>query len=108
MTVKNIIDYVDKIRPNTFDFETKLRWIGDVEGKLRVEILKEAIDAVTPPFGEDDELLIPYMYADAYAYYIIAMIDFLCGEFEKYYASSKAYNKAMSDYAKFVVRRGGV
>ena len=108
MTVKNIIDHVDKIKPNTFDFETKLKWIADVEGRVRVEILKEGVEDVIPPMLESDELLIPYMYADVYVYYIIAMIDFLCGDFEKYYASSKAYNKATSDYARLKIRGGAV
>lgn len=106
MTVKNIINHIDKIKPNTFDFETKLLWLSEVDSRAQIEIHGKDLSDVAVPSGENYNLLIPDAYAEAYVYYILAMIDFLCGEFDRYSASSRAYNKVISDYAKYVIRGG--
>ena len=82
MTVKNIINHIDKIKPNTFDFEAKLMWLSEVDGRVQIEILKSDADGVSLPSNENDTLLIPDAYAEAYVYYILAMMDFICGDFE--------------------------
>lgn len=108
MTVKDIIDHVDNVKPNSYDLETKLLWLNEVEGRCLTDVHKKEVTDLNLLKSDTDELVIPYMFATAYIYYIIAMIDFLCGEFDKYRASSSAYNKVMSDYAKFVIRGGSV
>ena len=106
MTVKAIIDHIDKIKPNTFDTEAKMFWLNEVEGKISAELFLKSENEIKKLTGEDDELSALQCYSSVYIYYVIAMMDFLCGEFEKYNASSAAYNKAMSDYAKYVIRGG--
>ena len=106
MTVKNIIDHIDKIKPNTFDFETKLLWLNEVEGRAYIEIHGKNTTGVRVLKNQTDQLLIPDMYAPIYVYYIMAMIEYLCGEFDKYHVSSAAYNQVVSDYAKYIMRGG--
>ena len=104
MTVKEIIEYTDKLKPNSFDFETKLSWINFVEGMLQSEILNVPLDKIKVLSNANDTLLIPHPYSQAYSFYIASMIDFFTGDFAKYENSSAAYNDAMKLYAKCVLR----
>ncbi len=38
MTIKEIIDNVDDLKPNAFSYEQKTRWISDLEGQIQAEI----------------------------------------------------------------------
>ncbi len=104
MTVKEIIDYTDKLKPNSFDFETKLVWINQVEGMVQSEIMKTPIEEISLASDEYDALSVKHPYSQIYSLYIISMIDFFSGDFVKYQNSSAAYNDAMRLYAKYVLR----
>ncbi len=104
MTVKEVADYVDKVKENSFDFDTKLLWINDVESKLMTFVFGRSPDEFKPHTLGSDELTAPFAFSDIYTYYMIAMIDLLCGELEKYSVSSAAYNSSLKDYAKWVIR----
>lgn len=104
MTVKQIIEYTDKLKPNSFDFDIKLVWINQVEGMVQSEIMKTPIDKIEMMTGEDDVLSVGHPYSQIYSFYIISMIDFFSGDFVKYQNSSAAYNDAMKTYSKYVLR----
>lgn len=104
MTVKEIIEYTDKLKPNSFDFETKLVWINQVEGMVQTEIRGVPIDKIRTLATEDDVLSVQHPYAQIYSFYIISMIDFFSGDFVKYQNSSAAYNDAMRLYSRYIVR----
>ena len=106
MTVKKLIEYVDKVKPNTFDIETKLTWINGVYSKIQASIWGLPSEDIKLFWGEDEEISIPYAYVDVYIYYIFAMIDMLRGEYDKYKMSKEEYNSEMSGYAKYIARGG--
>ena len=106
MTVKEIIEYTDKLRPNTHDAATKLAWINHVEGMVQSEIMNTPIDSVRQLFSENDTVSVKHPYSQVYSYYIIAMIDFFSGDIQRYKNSAEAYNDAMKTYAKYVARGG--
>lgn len=104
MTIKKIIEQTDKLKPNTFDFDVKLLWINQVYSKIQSEILCVPVESQKLFEGEDEEIIIPFSYLSVYIYYLLAMIDMLRGEYEKYKMSADAYNREMSNYAKYVQR----
>lgn len=106
MTIKKLIENTDKLKPNTFDFDAKLLWINQVYSKIQTEILKVASDGAMLYASEDEEINIPFAYISIYINYIFAMMDMLRGEYDKYKLSSEAYNKEMSNYAKYIARGG--
>ena len=106
MTIKNLIEHIDKVKPNTFDFDTKLTWINGVHSKIQTGIFCVPSDEIKLFSAEDEEINIPFAYLSVYIYYIFAMIDMLRGEYEKYKIFSDAYNKEMSGYAKYIARGG--
>lgn len=42
MTLKELFDYVDEIKPNAFSNETKTIWLNEVEGMVQTEIFLNA------------------------------------------------------------------
>ena len=104
MTVKEIIEYTDKLKPNSFDAETKLVWINQVEGMVQSEINKTPLEQIKMLISEDDTLTVKHPYSQVYSFYIISMIDFFSGDFVKYQNSSAVYNDAMKLYAKYILR----
>ena len=104
MTVKEMIEYTDRLKPNSFNFEVKLSWINQVEGMLQSEILNVPLDKIKVLSNASDTLLIPHPYSQAYSFYVASMIDFFSGDFAKYENSSAAYNDVMKLYAKYILR----
>ena len=39
MTIKNVIDYVDRVKKNEFTTEEKMRWINEIEGYVQIQIM---------------------------------------------------------------------
>lgn len=53
MTVTDVIDYIDRIKPNVYSSEQKALWINALEKKLRTEVLENYEDA-----GEPDKAML--------------------------------------------------
>ena len=39
MTIKELFDYVDEIRPNSYGNQTKMVWVNEIEGAVQTEIM---------------------------------------------------------------------
>ena len=64
-TLKQCIDEVDAIKPNVFDYETKTRWLNEIEGKVQTEVMLIASEDVLQysyPENHDWELLVDPPY----------------------------------------------
>ena len=107
MTVEEVIEYTDEVKPNGYSDEIKLRWINEAEGFVQTEIIETEISGIKKYTDTDmsKKLIVPEPYSCLYALYIIAMIDFMNGDFDKYENSSQAYNNIFKEYAKFYIRK---
>ncbi len=106
MTVKEIIEYTDKVRPNDFEQQIKLNWINQVEGTVQAEIMKIPLDKIRRIISNTDTLSVAHPYCEIYSLYVISMVHLFTGNTEGYESFSKAYNDAMKRYAKYVARGG--
>lgn len=107
MTFKNILSYVDSVRPNPFDEETKLGWLGEADGLVRAEIHGEAPEGVSASVAATDIPAAPVPYLRLYPFYVFAMMDFLCSDYDRYKVSAGIFEDAMELYAKHYVRTRG-
>ena len=107
MTIFEAISALDRLKPNGYSQDDKVRLLSALDGIVKREIIDsheggEGIRFVG--YGEatplDTPLLIPAPYDDVYVRYLEMQIDYLNGEFEKYNNSSDAYNQALSDFEK--------
>jgi len=104
-TINEVIERNDRIKPNTYDAETKAGWLYRLDGRISKEIMqKEEPEQYIFPQDADRMLLIPFPHDAIYDYYIQAMIDFANREFSTYNNSMIMFNEAYDAFAKLYIR----
>lgn len=107
MTIKELIDYVGEIRPNSYGNQTKMVWINEIEGAVQTEIMGiypadlMSYDAQT---DLDTELLVKAPHAKLYAWYVVAMMDLVSMGDAAYENSYRIFNKFWDEYARWYLR----
>ena len=109
MTIDACMRLVDELMPNRIPREVKLRLLGEVEGKVRVELLGEEPDAA-PVIDEntpaDTELSAPAPFDQLYLLYVMAMMDHTEGDTARYENTAILFNAVYQGYGKWLKRRG--
>ena len=95
MTIAQVIDHVDRLKPNPFSTSQKIEWISQLDRTVWEEVIKthdrppafasvETFDGYSEE-DLDEEPLIGQPYGDdCYYYWLQAMIDKTNGEIERY------------------------
>lgn len=108
MILRNLLDYVDDIKPNAFTNETKTAWVNEVEGMVQTEVMLLAIeDVVTYTYAEhaNTELFAKPPHDKIYGAYLCAMIDFANGEYNKYSNTMQMFNAYYGEYMRWYAQR---
>lgn len=114
MKVKEVIDIVDKIIPNEFDYIDKLRWLNRVEkdvfetvvsrhllevsDTIIFNLLTKSFDEWTKEDSENVTLMVPFQYCELYIQFIVANIYLSREEVAKYNNAMRIYNSVMQQY----------
>ena len=100
MTPTEIIGIVDRVTPNAFDSEDKLRWLTQLDAELRAELFLD-----TP--GETDRdgaLVIPAPWAEEiYTAYLQACMAWADEEDARYDRFILRFNDAYQRYARMLM-----
>ena len=105
MTVLECITYVDEVKPNDFTDNTKVRWIGELEGRIAAEIFLMAPAELRrfhfTSISEDGakELLVDPPYDSIYTAWLTAKVDSKHGEFNKLSTTAQAFNRLWNEFA---------
>ena len=107
MTVSEAIALVDRLKPNKFTPEDKVKWLSEIDGL----IVRELVDThENSPLAGDfagyvsieesggTELLAPYPYDILYRWYLESQIDLGNMEIAKYNNSKTLFNNAYLTY----------
>ena len=109
MTIDTCMRLVDELMPNRIPDGVKLRLLGEVEGKVRVELLGEDPHTV-PAFDEDTsldlELSAPHPYDQLYWQYLLAMLCHATGDTARYENVAVLFNASYLSYGKWLKRKG--
>lgn len=112
MTIIEAINRIDDLKPNGYGQPQKVRWLSDLDGIIKTEIIDTHKDGENVMFAGYDEstpldtvLLVPAPYDDIYRYYLEAQIDYANGEYGKYNNSISMYNTAYAAYEKHYNRK---
>lgn len=105
MTIQEAINVVDKLKPNSYDYLVKVKWLSKLDGQIYREVFATHEDNPAEGFNGYDHaepeqtLLVPYPYdADIYTYFLQAQIDKENGEINKYNQSVTLYNNAYGGF----------
>ena len=106
MKLGEVISYVDGIKPNAFTNEDKTRWINEAEGMVQTDVLLLAPEEIITYNFENDreaELLVRPPFDKIYAAYLVAMIDFANGEYNKYQNTYQMFNAHFGAFTNWFV-----
>jgi len=111
MTIMGAINHLDAVKPNGYSQVEKIRWLSQLDGVVKTEIIDtheggekitfKGYDELTPL---TEELLVPHPYDEVYIRWLEAQIDYANGEYGKYNNSITMYNTALSAYEKYYNR----
>lgn len=104
MTLREVIEFVDDVKPNAFPVKVKVKWLEQLDRHIAAEVLVwNPADLKKLSYSEDEtdvELLADPPYDDIYAMWLEAQIDLANGEYNKYQNTMQVYN---AYYGSFVV-----
>ena len=96
MTLSQVIQAVDEVKPNAFSSETKTAWLNEVEGMVQTQVFlwaPEEIIAYDYGADKDAELLVQPPHDKLYPAYLEARIDYANGEYNKYQNTMQMFNE---------------
>lgn len=110
MTIREIIDYADALKPNAFTDAHKVQWLNELEGKAQALVLhvpEGELVQYTLPVDEATVPLIPFPHDKVYGLWLCAMVDYANGEYDKYANTAAMANDAYDTWAKARMRDVG-
>lgn len=107
--IRDIIARVDDIKPNAFKGETKLAWIGELDGRIAADVMLMDITEVkqlqySHPDDLESETLVDYPHDTIYDLWLSAKIDFANGEYTKYQNTMEMFNAYYEDFVNWFIR----
>ena len=111
MTIIEVIQKTDELKPNSYTQSQKIEWLSKLDGMIKRSIIDthEGGDEVTFT-GYDDstdpnkEMLVPAPFDEMYLRWLEAQIDYTNGEYDKYNNSILMYQAAYDAYANYYNR----
>ena len=105
MTPNEAIEIVDRLKPNAYSEEDKLRWINELDGMVqRLVIQADNVVQYSYPADMDKELLIPPPFENVYPLYLEAQIDYHNREYANYNNTAMMFESQYSEYKKAYIR----
>lgn len=106
-TLKGVIELVDDIKPNAFSDAVKTQWLNECEGVIQTEVMLLDVAACISYSYERDKdavLLVQPPHDKVYWTYLVAMIDFANGEYNRYQDTVQMYNAFFGEYMRWYAR----
>lgn len=113
MKLQEAIARTDKLKPNSFSDEDKVRWLSELDGQIYNELVLTHChppDEQPQPFtgytnaDMDHELLVPFPYTNVYDYWLQSQIDLNNGELGKYNNTQAMFNAAFQTFSDYYTR----
>jgi hypothetical protein len=111
MTIMEILNHLDAVKPNGYSQDEKIKWLNQVEWTIKKEIVDthEGADKIAFNGYNSTTSLAKKVIADApydklYIHWLEAQIDYATGEYQKYQNSMTMFNEVYENYAKWYNR----
>ncbi len=105
MTIKEIIERSDSLRPNSFLASEKTDWLIDFENRIYNEIYSthkcDIPFTVVADATEETELFVTSPYDEMYVLYLCSMVDFANAEYDRYNNDMAMLESVYGDYEKY-------
>lgn len=110
MTVQELLNAVDELKPNQYLTARKIEWLNEIETKVYNEIIKthEGADDISfigyTTSDTETELLVADGYAGLYIDYLFTKIDYYNSDIDKFTNSAMMFTSSFEDYANYYNR----
>jgi hypothetical protein len=111
MTIIDAIHMLDKLKPNTYSQVDKIRWLSELDGIIKTEIIDTHEGSEKVVFNGYDEnssleikLIVSAPYDDIYIKWLESKIDYTNAEYSKYNNSLTAFKDAYSTFERYYNR----
>lgn len=108
MTVKEVLDTVDSLRPNEIGKADKLGWLMDIESRIYEDIyLTHEHNGIsftdTEKIGTDDStvLFVKRPFSEIYILFLCSLIDFYHAEYERYANDEALYETLYDEFCRY-------
>lgn len=108
MKIREVIAYADAVKPNAFDYAAKVTWLSECEGLVQTEVMLLSfadIVSYSADTSPETELLAAPPHDKLYRAYLVAMIDFANGEYNRYANTVAMFNQYFSEYTVWYADR---
>jgi len=106
MTVREIIEHTDRVKPNAFSPEDKLIWLNELEYAVQTDVfgMTEGFSSHSMEGACTDAPLIPEPYHKVYPAYLEARIDAANGEWDEYDNAMALFNGFLGEFQRWYAR----
>lgn len=111
MTLIEAITRIKAVKPNTFLQQDIIRWLSNLDGIIKKEIIdthEGGEDVTFNGYTESSDLtvdmLVPAPYDYIYICWLEAQMDYANGEYKKYNNSVAIYNEAYKSFERYYNR----
>lgn len=111
MKIGEAIATVDRLRRNTYDQKEKIRWLSELDLRVKHKVLDTHQDNPAEDFAgyaEDEDpdtvLLVPAPYDEMYLRFLEAQIEYYDQQEDRYNNAMDLFDNAWSDYVRWYNR----
>ena len=111
MTIIEAINKVDELKPNSYTQPDKIRWLSNLDGTIKKEIIDThedgemvIFDGYNSDTSTGTELLVKAPYDELYLYWLESRMDYYNAEYGRYNNTLAMFNAAYSAYESFYNR----
>lgn len=113
MTIKELLDAVDQLKPNQYTYAQKIVWLKALDGMIwnKIKLFTGELsdrepdpETYTEELMETTDLLLTDPYTEIYTWYVFAMIDVNNGETLRYENDMVMYNTVLNDFLSAYTR----
>lgn len=109
-TLGQVLDEIDRLRPNGYEPEEKTEWLNELAARIQTDVwLAPASRLIQYDYSRDAEtaLLLDESHERMYSAYLAMMIDYANGEYDKYQNSASMFNAMWNSYVAWYANAVG-
>lgn len=105
LTAQEVVEQVDLLCPNQYTQEQKLGWLGELEGRICLDVhlmREEQLEQVRQSWP--GTLLVGWPHSDLYTHWLLAKLHQADGELELYQNRMESFNASYQNYVNWYIR----
>lgn len=108
MTVQECVEYVNEVKPNAFEEDRIVLWLGQLEGRIAAEIFLMApcelqrFHFTSMEEDGDKILLVDPPHDEIYLAYLTAKVDSRNGEYNKQANAAQAFQRCWNEFSAYI------